>query len=88
LGFFVPVYFLGMDSSDLTIEQAAKLNAQFGRMLIYLNNLEKRMSALDFPVGDALRQDLAKARDAMQALFIRSHYLSCDGSVGNPRRSK
>jgi hypothetical protein len=72
----VPVEFGGLESIDLTKEQAAKLNAQLRRILRCLNNLEKRMNVLDFPNNDSLLQEAAKVGDAVQTLFIQSHYLT------------
>jgi hypothetical protein len=77
-----------MDSHDLTNEQARKLNAQFGRMLRYLNNLEKRMRMLDFPENDPIRLEAARARDSVQTLFIKSHYLTCADSTASRPRAK
>jgi hypothetical protein len=44
------------------------------------------MDANDWPQSDPVRVDVAAVQDALQALAMNLHYLTCVGSVGQPRR--
>ena len=75
-----------MDSTQLTTEQAERLNRQAAAMLRYLNRLCDRMHRLHFPLDDPLRREATRARDAMQGLFVMTHYASCEHGVGRPEK--
>jgi hypothetical protein len=88
LGFFVPVEFAGMESDDLTHEQLAKLYPAFWPHLNYVVRLDKRLKTLGFQEDERLRKKVIAARNAMQALHIHLHYLSCPDSTANRPRAK
>jgi hypothetical protein len=72
-----------VDSSDLTSEQIAKVQAVVGRHLRYLNRLSQRMTRRGFPGTDPLFLAAERARVEMQGLFVALHYASCPkGTVG------
>ena len=57
-------------------------------MLTYLGRLEKQMHKRHFPPDGKLQQLVRNAYNAMHALNVEVHYLSCDSGVGRPRREK
>ena len=74
-----------MRSEQLT---EAQLDALFERLrptLAYLTRLQKRMDKRAFPDDDRLLLLVREAQNALQALCVEIHYLSCD-NVGRPRR--
>ena len=71
-----------MESSDLTPAQAKRLKAKIGPMLGYLSRLRKRMEKRRFPHDDKLLRTVVSAYDAMHALNVEVHYLSCESGVG------
>lgn len=70
-----------MTSDQLTTDQAAKLGANIGRSLGYLNRLRARMEQRHFPPNDKLYQLVTTAADAMHALNVELHYRSCSGGA-------
>jgi hypothetical protein len=71
-----------MRSDDLTREQARALKNKLQPMLGYLNRLKKRMQRKGFPTDDRLLISACRAEDAMHALAVEVHYLTCSDSVG------
>ena len=75
-----------MDRKSLKKSQAAKINKSLFPNLNYLYRLRKRMEEVGFPHDDKLSMLVCKAYDAMHALNVETHYLSCDG-VGMPNKN-
>ena len=75
-----------MRSEDLTRAQAEALKGKLRPMLAYLGRLEKRMHKRHFPPDDKLQHLVPDAYNAMHALNVEVHYLSCDSGVGRPNR--
>ena len=71
-----------MESSDLTPAQAKRLKESIRPMLGYLSRLKKRMEKRNFPHDDMLLRAVVKAYDAMHALNVELHYLSCESGAG------
>ena len=69
-----------MDSESLTKEQAATLLKVVGPAKGFLHRLRERMVKTHFPPDDRLFHSVCKAHDAMHDLWVRLHYLSCDGA--------
>jgi len=69
-----------MDSNSLTKAQAAKINHSIRPSLNYLFRLRRRMEETGFPPRDSLMQRVYAAYDAVHALSVTVHYLSCDGA--------
>jgi hypothetical protein len=76
-----------MDRESIKKSQAAIINKSLFRNLNYLLRLRERMQQVGFPQDDKLYLLVCKAYDAVHALHIETHYLSCDG-VGNPRKDE
>ena len=76
-----------MDRESIKKSQAAVINKSLFRSLNYLLRLRERMQQVGFPHDDKLYLMVCKAYDAVHALHIETHYLSCDG-VGNPRKDE
>jgi hypothetical protein len=72
---------------DKTIErwQAARLRDGVGPTVGYLSRLRDRMDKVGFVPSDPLYNRVRKAYEALQALFMELHYLSCNGT-GRPSR--
>ncbi len=68
-----------MPSRELTYDQADKINAKLGPMLVYLNRLHQRM--VETP-DDRLRGLTLEARNAIQHLTMAIHYASGKGQTG------
>ena len=51
-------------------------------MLGYLCRLKKRMEKRQFPHDDKLLRAVVSGYDAMHALNVEVHYLSCESGVG------
>ena len=68
----------------LTHEQAAALGKRLGPTVGYLFRLRERLEKVGFAQTDKLYQRVCRAQDAMYALGIELHYLSCRGGVGGP----
>ena len=79
-------YDAAVSSDDLKPEQALQLMETVGRQLECLNRLCRRMDRLHFSHDDSLRQAGWKARDALQHLYMASHYASCTHGVGRPAK--
>lgn len=71
-----------MTSNDLKPQQASQLRQILARQLRFLNKLVDRMNALGFPPDDPLMRDAAAARNAVQDLHVRTHYLGVKQGVG------
>lgn len=74
-----------MDSRTLKREHAAQINKSLHRSLNYLFRLQRRMCRVGFPPTDRLLQLVETAYNAMLALSVETHYLSCDSGVGMDR---
>ena len=71
----------------LTIEQARHLLAVIGDQRSYLRRLQERMKAAG--VDDAqLEYDVAKAREALNALWVTLNYRTCRSGVGEPSTAR
>lgn len=77
-----------MRSDELTPAQARALKEQLRPMLSYLGRLQKRMHKRRFPHDDKLVQLVADAYNAMHALNVEVHYLSCTSGVGLPDKGR
>ena len=75
-----------MRSEDLTHAQAQALKERLRPMLAYLGRLEKRMHKRRFPPDDKLVHLVRDAYNAMHALNVEVHYLSCTSGVGAPSK--
>ncbi len=75
-----------MASRELTYDQADKINAKLGPMLVYLNRLHQRMVETGFPPDDRLRELTFEARNAIQHLTMAIHYASRKGQTGGRER--
>ena len=71
----------GVQSADLTPEQADALKRQIRPMLVYLRRLTQRMDRRRFPSDDPLMRTALAAYDALHALHVEVHYLSCPSGV-------
>lgn len=71
-----------MRSTDLRPEQIEQLHAAIGRRLRYLNRLVDRMTRLGFATDDPLWLEGLRARDAMQGLYVATHYAGIPHGVG------
>lgn len=72
-----------MTSDDLTPAQAEQVRAVVTRELRYLGRLRDRMTRRGFPPDDPLMWRVEEAFDAVHALSVELHYLTCArGSVG------
>ena len=76
-----------MRSDDLTRDQAQALKNKLQPMLGYLSRLKRRMVRRGFPPDDPLLLADCQAEDAMHALHVKVHYLSC-GDVTGRRRDR
>jgi hypothetical protein len=76
-----------MQSTDLTREQVRSLKNKLHPMLGYLSRLKRRMVQRGFLNDDPLLAAVVRAEDAMHALHVETHYLSCDGGVGRERKA-
>jgi hypothetical protein len=76
-----------MQSNDLTREQARALKNKIQPMLGYMGRLKKRMARRGFLSQDPLLTKVCRAEDALHALHVEPHYLSCGGGVGRKRDS-
>ncbi len=70
-----------MDTDDVKHWQAKKIDAALRLMLGYMFRLRERMKKKGFPPADPYFQAVCRAYDAMHALCVRTHYLTCDGVV-------
>jgi hypothetical protein len=77
-----------MQSTDLTREQARALKNKLQPMLGYLNRLKKRMHRKGFPSDDRLLVAVCRAEDAIHALHVETHYLSCGDVTGRNRHGE
>jgi hypothetical protein len=76
-----------MQADDLTREQAAALKNKLRPMLNYLGRLKRRMVQRGFLSGDPLLEAVVQAENAVHALHVQTHYLSCGDVVGRVRKS-
>ena len=75
-----------MNSQQLTRQQAETIFRALQPKLGYLSKLRRRMEQTGFPPDDKLFRLTVAAQDALQSLYIETHYLSCHGGVGRPPR--
>ncbi len=68
-----------MSSDDITREQGKQLAEAIGKSLNYLTRLRRRMEKLGFLPGDDYFKAVDKAQDAMQTLYLKTHFLKCEG---------
>ena len=70
-----------MASRDrITREQWAKLADQLGAHQACLNRLDERLRLRGVPYDDPVAFHLERARDAVQAMRMATHYRSMDGT--------
>jgi len=74
-----------MSSDDLTKDQAQKLHESIRPSVNFLYRLERRMEKARFKNDDPFYVAVRKAYDALHALSMKLHYMTCDG-VGRPRK--
>ena len=55
-------------------------------MLNYLGRLKRRMVQRGFLSGDPLLEAVVQAENAVHALHVQTHYLSCGEVVGRQRK--
>src|SRR5262245_58846385 len=72
-----------MDAGDLTREQLEQLKEQVGRSQRYFGMLQERMQQQRFPYDDELRQPVNAVCDDLHSLWVKLHYLSCNGQCGS-----
>jgi hypothetical protein len=58
------------------------------RCLATWGRLKRRMAYKGFPPDDSLLVAVCRVEDAMHALSVEVHYLSCDGGVGRKREEQ
>jgi hypothetical protein len=76
-----------MDSSDLKTWQTERIHNRITPTLGYLNRLRDRMEQLGFPAeDDTLYRLVENACDALHALNVETHYLSCGSGVARESR--
>lgn len=75
-----------MNSSNLTHEQLKELCRIIRRKLHFLGRLRQRMERLGFRPDDRLYLATTDAYNAVHALHVECHYLTCRGGVGRPQR--
>ncbi|MDW8262847.1 MAG: hypothetical protein RMJ35_10010, partial [Phycisphaerales bacterium] len=71
-----------MDSRQIRPNQAERLCQALRPPLAYLGRLRRRMELLGFPPDDPLYRTAARAFEAVQDLYVQSHYLTCPHGVG------
>jgi hypothetical protein len=69
-----------MERDDIKRWQAAKISKSLQPSLSYLFRLRRRMEKKGFLPGDPYYQLVSAAYNAMHALWIQTHYLSCEGA--------
>ena len=75
-----------MTCDDLTPEQVAALTASVRRQLRYLGKLRDRMNQQGFPPDDPLYVAATGAFNAVHALSVELHYLTCPaGTAGRAK---
>ena len=75
-----------MTSNDLTREQVEALLASVRRQLRYLGKLRDRMNQRGFPPNDPLFVATTGAFNAVHALRVELHYLTCPaGTAGRAK---
>jgi hypothetical protein len=75
----------GMRSTDLTPAQLEAVQKRLRTMVRYLRRLSDRMGEQGFPLEDKLFASTKNASNAVHDLSVKVHYLSCKGSVGEPK---
>ena len=70
-----------MTSNDLTREQIEALLASVRRQLSYLGKLRDRMNQRGFPPDDPLYVAATGAFNAVHALGVELHYLTCPAAT-------
>jgi hypothetical protein len=74
-----------MQADDLTREQARALKNKLQPMLAYLCKLKRRMLQRGFLSDDSLLDPVVQAENAVHALHVQVHYLSCGDVVRRQR---
>lgn len=77
-----------MDAGDLTKAQAERLAAQVGTRLGYFNRLCERMEKLGWRLDDPVYLAAVRAREAVHALRVLTHYASCESGFGKEPSAK
>jgi hypothetical protein len=73
-------------SDDLTRAQADAMLASVRRQLRYLGRLRDRMNERGFPPNDPLHLAVTGAFNAVHALSVELHYLTCaPGTAGRAK---
>jgi hypothetical protein len=75
-----------MNSSNLTQKQLRELCGMVRLKLRFLGRLRQRMEQLGFRPDDRLYQATTAAYNAVHALHVECHYLTCPGGVGRSDR--
>jgi hypothetical protein len=73
-----------MTSRDLHPDQTHKLMAIVGHQLRFANRLCDRMQRLGFQTQDPLWRAAIRAQEALQGLYMASHYAGCRSGLGLP----
>jgi hypothetical protein len=71
-----------MDSGTIERWQAAQVHRTLQPTVGYLYRLRERMQRSGFLPSDPLFRRVCQAYDSVHALFIKLHYLSCEGAGG------
>jgi hypothetical protein len=69
-----------MERDDIKRWQARKIAETLHPSLNYLFRLRQRMEKKGFAPGDPYYQMVCRAYDGVQALWVQTHYLSCEGA--------
>ena len=69
----------------LSREQAAALQERIGPWVNYIVRVRERMTKVGFTTADPFYATVMRAEDAIRDLWIKLHYMSCAGGVGEPR---
>ena len=77
----------GMNSSQLTKEQTAKLAEEIAKHQAYFYRLRRRLETLGFPQSDITLIMVGKIHELLTELKMHVHYLSCNG-VGDSTRKR
>jgi hypothetical protein len=78
----VPSSIACVDSTKLRPWQAKALYPALRPALGFLHRLRERMEKRGFPPGDKLYRLTANAYEALHALSIELHHMSCESGVG------
>jgi hypothetical protein len=70
--------------ATITKVQARALHATVGTHLDYFRRLRERMQAVGFHHQDPLLLAVREVEDRLGGLWMKLHYLGCEGGVGAP----